>query len=321
MAKKISGKERLSQLAAGVTLGAGVMLDALPANAASRLTRNTGTGAVRWSIDFPPPVGASYCSLSGAALGQLNSTGSFIESRGNAFDSALQPFLHLVTNTTNVNSGYFKYPQSEPPTVTPFGVDSGASVSGTCTATVDSETLSGIYTLSFDKSTAKVTGQIVITNDSASSFSGAVSVYTNLGSDDDTVVHDTSSGDDVLTSDDTWVVTSDANPLGDPVILSFTSSKGAYVGPYTDVNSGNDSLVWKTNVSNLAPGQSITISAGHQLFRTVDEAREAGQALNPVVPPVSVPAMTNFALLTLAGCLGLFGGLSMRSRKRQTRHT
>ena len=307
--KNVSGKDRLNQLAAGVTLGAGVLLGAVPAGAVSTaLLRNTGAGSVRWDISA---VESGTCALSDADLGRPSS-GEFIESRGDAFDSALYPYLHSVTNTSDTSgSGTFEF--SEAPTLTPFGVDSGASVSGTCNAEVGSQTLSGVYTLSFDKDTAKVTGQIVVTNGSASSFSGAVSLATDLGSFSGTVVQDTSSGDNVLTSDDTWVVTSDQSDLK-PVILSFTSSEGAYVGPYTDVNSGGDNLVWKTNVSDLAPGESITISAGHQLFRTVAEAKEAGQALNPAAR--AVPVMTNFALLTLAGFLGLFGGLSMRSRKR-----
>ena len=307
--KNVSGKDRLNQLAAGVTLGAGVLLGAVPAGAVSTaLLRNTGAGSVRWDISA---VDGGTCALSDGDLGRPNASGGFIESRGNAFDSALSPYLHSVTNTTNFGSDTFDF--SEAPTLTPFGVDSGASVSGTCNATVGSQTLSGVYTLSFDKDTAKVTGQIVVTNGSTSSFSGAVSLATDLGSFRGTVVQDTSSGDNVLTSDDTWVVTSDQSDFK-PVILSFTSSEGAYVGSYTDVNSGGDNLVWKTNVSDLAAGESITISAGHQLFRTVAEAKEAGQALNPAA--LAVPVMTNFALLTLAGFLGLFGGLSMRSRKR-----
>ena len=306
--KNVSGKDRLTQLAAGVTLGAGVLLGAVPAGAVSTaLTRNTGAGSVKWNIRA---VDGSTCALSNGALG-TSSGGRFIESRGNAFDSALYPYLYPVTNITGSGSDTFDF--SEAPTLTPFGVDSDASVSGTCNATVGSQTLSGVYTLSFDKDTAKVTGQIVVTNGSTSSFSGAVSLDTDLGSDSETVVQDTSSGDKLLTSADTWVVTSDQRGNG-PVILSFTSSEGAYVAPYTDVNSGGENLVWKTNVSDLAPGESITISAGHQLFRTVAEAKEAGQALNPAA--LAVPVMTNFALLTLAGFLGLFGGLSMRSRKR-----
>jgi hypothetical protein len=64
----------------------------------------------------------------------------------------------------------------------------------------------------------------------------------------------------------------------------------------------------------LAPGDSVTLTAGHQLFRTVEEAATAARQLRDPSPSVPVATMTNPALLALAGALGLFGSLRLRSR-------
>jgi hypothetical protein len=182
---------------------------------------------------------------------------------------------------------------------------------------VNGTKLSGAYTLDFAKDIARVTGTIVVTNDSTEPFTGAVSIYTNFYGDENTVVERTSSGDTTFDSEDYWVITIDPNP----VVLSFVSSD-AYVGSFTDLNDLNDdperataTIVWKKNLLALAPGDSVTLTAGHQLFRTVEKARTAARQLrDPSAPSVPVATMTNPALLALAGALGLFGSLRLRSR-------
>lgn len=336
--KKPTGRERLAKLIAGSALGASALL-------APSLARATWISGVRptggktasskertgleWRGIYTATSDA--CAFTGARFGGWESLGSdsydFVETGGNAFDFALSPHLYPVTNTTAVNSDYFKY--TDKAAVARSATLGGGNViidkvSGTCSATVPGgTTLSGAYTLDFAKDIAKVTGTIVVTNDSSAPFTGAVSIYTNLYSDDSTVVEQTSSGDTTFDSDDFWVITSDSDEVGDPnpVVLSFVSSE-TYIGPYTDLNDLNDdpdrataTIVWKKNLVALAPGDSVTLTAGHQLFRTVEEAATAAKQLrDPSAPSVPVTTMTNPALLALAGALGLFGSLRLRSR-------
>ena len=335
--KKPTGRARLAKLIAGSALGASALL--APSLARATWTSGvrptggkTASGDERTGLEWKGiyTLTDETCAFTDARFGGWQSLNndkySFIETGGNAFDSALEPYLYPVTNTTNVNSDGFEYTDkaAEARSATLGGGDVIIDkVSGTCSATVNGTTLSGAYTLDFAKDIAKVTGTIVVTNDSTVPFSGALSIYTNLFSDDSTVVEQTSSGDTTFDSDDYWVITSDSDEGGDPnpVVLSFVSSE-TYIGPYTDLNDLNDdpgrataTIVWKKNLVSLAPGDSVTLTAGHQLFRTVEEAATAAQQLrDPSAPSVPVATMTNPALLALAGALGLFGSLRLRSR-------
>jgi hypothetical protein len=72
------------------------------------------------------------------------------------------------------------------------------------------------------------------------------------------------------------------------------------------------------DIDALGVGESVTLTAGHDLFLTVAEA-EASDPLTPPVatPPTPVPALNNPAILALAGGLGLFGAMSLSRRKRK----
>ncbi len=334
--KKPTGRERLAKLIAGSALGASALL----APSLARATwisgvRPTGgkttQGKEREGLEWQGIYTATdeICALTGARFGGWESLQgdnyAFFESGGQAFDIALAPFLYPATNTTYSNSKNFAY--ADKATVARSRTLSGSEViidkvSGTCSATVNGTTLSGAYTLDFAKDIARVTGTIVVTNDSTEPFTGAVSIYTDFYGNENTVVERTSSGDTTFDSEDYWVITSDSDETGDPnpVVLSFVSSD-AYVGPFTDLNDVNDdpardsaTIVWKKNLLALAPGDSVTLTAGHQLFRTVEEATVAAKRLSDPSPPVPVATMTNPALLALAGALGLFGSLRLRSR-------
>jgi hypothetical protein len=334
--KKPTGRERLAKLIAGSALGASALLAPSMARATwisgVRPTGGkTASGNERTGLEWQGIYTATDedCALTGARFGGWESLAgddyTFSESGGQAFEIALEPYLYPATNTTFSNSQSFAY--TDKATVARSATLGGSDViidkvSGTCSATVNGTKLSGAYTLDFAKDIARVTGTIVVTNDSTEPFTGAVSIYTDFFGDDSTVVEQTSSGDTNFDSRDYWVITSDSDEIGDPnpVVLSFVSSD-AYIGPFTDLNDLNDdpniataTIVWKKNLLALAPGDSVTLTAGHQLFRTVEEAATAARQLRDPSPSVPVATMTNPALLALAGALGLFGSLRLRSR-------
>ena len=167
----------------------------------------------------------------------------------------------------------------------------------------------------------RVIATAIVKNTSNSPFTGAISLLTYFKSGDDTKVELTSSGDKTAGPGDTWVLTSDGGPTdgsADPIIRSFTTTPGASFGNYTDINEGGDDLTWRLDIDALGVGESVTLTAGHDLFLTVTEA-EASDPLTPPVatPPTPVPALNNPAILALAGGLGLFGAMSLSRRKRK----
>ena len=166
----------------------------------------------------------------------------------------------------------------------------------------------------FDRDEGMVTGTAIVTNASDAPFTGRIYFYTNFGSDGSTVLELTSSGDAVLSADDRWVITSEDSNFGDgddPVILSFTNTPGAVLAPETDVDEGNDNLYWQLEITDLAVGDSVTLTAGHLLALDVESATPAE------LPSVPVPVMTNPGLLALAGTLGLFGALGLSRRRKK----
>ena len=247
--------------------------------------------------------------------------------RDDAFDSALYLTLFNSQDTRSTSgspagaaSNYFRY--SADATVVDYGATTDASVTGSCNATVNGQTLTATVSTVFKRDMGRVIATAVVKNTSDAPFTGAISFRTNFGSDDDTKVELTSSGDKTTGPGDTWVLTSDKGAENDPIIRSFTTTPSASVGPYTDINEGDDDLAWRLDIDALGVGESVTLTAGHDLFLTVAEA-EASAPLTPPVatPPTPVPALNNPAILALAGGLGLFGAMSLSRRKRKRTQT
>ena len=204
-----------------------------------------------------------------------------------------------------------------------YGATTDASVTGSCNATVDGQTLTAAVSTVFKRDMGRVIATAIVKNTSDAPFTGAISFITELGSDDSTKVELTSSGDKTAGPGDTWVLTSEGGSEElDPIIRSFTTTPGVSLGPYTDINEDNDSLAWRLDIDALGVGESVTLTAGHDLFLTVAVA-EASDPLTPPVatPPTPVPALSNPAILALAGGLGLFGAMSLSRRKRKRTQT
>lgn len=312
-----SGRTRLASLVAGATMSAASLLAASLARASTTITRQNGTRTTVWSevvTTTGSTIGVNDATLTNTA-GTLN--------RNDAFDDALEFYVYPSSDTTSS--------LSDTATIDSVTVvdnsPNGGSVSGTASASVSGQDIGVDWNLEFSSSAARVDGTFVVTNNSASAFTGFVGIYTNFGSDGSTVVEATSSGDTTVADGDTWVVTSEGSGESsgdDPIIVSATSTPGTTIGPDTDLVS-NDDLVWRTAVS-LAPGESTTVNASHCLFETIAEAISAAQsgACDPAPPaaPVDlnlrpIPTMTNPALLALAVLTGLLGAGTLSRRRNK----
>ena len=297
-----SGKERLAALVSGVALSAATLLPA------GSVRATHGTGLTRSGTDRVTVWTVSYTS-GATCIGVIDADITFTtgDERTDAFDGALELKLDNGTATNIFNL-------TAEAAVVDYGATTDATVSGSCAASVGGQDLTAEVQLVFDRDQGMVTGTAVVTNASDAPFTGKVQFRTNFGSDSDTVVELTSSGDAVLSPDDRWIITSEDSDFGggsDPVIRSFTNTPGAVLGADTDLD-GNDDLYWELAVSDLAIGESVTLTAGHYLDRDVESATPPTAA-----PSVPVPVMTNPGLLALAGALGLFGALGLSRRKKK----
>ena len=313
-----TGKQRLSAMVGALALAGGSLVPATIARADMlAFTRTASSRSTRWRE--VATSAEDTCANIGMATIRLDPTAD----REDAFDDyALALYLLSSQNTpstSNFGSDTFQY--SADATVVDYGATTDASVTGSCNATVNGQTLTAAISTVFKRDMGRVIATAIVKNTSDAPFTGAISFITNLGSDDDTKVELTSSGDKTAGPGDTWVLTSDGGPTdggADPIIRSFTTTPGASFGNYTNINESGSNLTWRLDIDALGVGESVTLTAGHDLFLTVTEA-EASDPLTPPVatPPTPVPALNNPAILALAGGLGLFGAMSLSRRKRK----
>lgn len=316
-----TGKQRLSAMVGAFALAGGSLVPATIARADTTFTRTASSRSTYWY--HIATVIEDYCGSISDATIVLDPTNS----RGDAFDSALYLTLFNSQDTQSTSddaigaaSDYFQY--SADATVVDYGATTDASVTGSCNATVNGQTLTAAVSTVFKRDMGRVIATAIVKNTSDAPFTGAISFITDLGSDESTKVELTSSGDKTAGPGDTWVLTSEGDSEEpDPIIRSFTTTPGVSLGPYTG-NEGLEALAWRLDIDALGVGESVTLTAGHDLFLTVAEA-EASDPLTPPVatPPTPVPALSNPAILALAGGLGLFGAMSLSRRKRKRTQT
>ncbi|MDG1390359.1 MAG: hypothetical protein P8P79_18130 [Halioglobus sp.] len=322
-----SGRRRLSNLLAGATVSAISLLGASLARAScsssssttfTTISRQNGTIKTCWYV-----VTSEGAAISVADGTLINTAGGSY--RGDAFDGAMN--VHIFPSGDTDSIPLESATLDAIPTVV-NNSPNGGSVSGAASVRVIDQDLGVDFSLVFASDAARVDGTFVIRNNSLSQFTGFVGIRTNFGSDDETVVEATSSGDTTVATGDTWVVTSEDNseaPDSDPIIISAVTSAGATVGPRTDLD-GNDELVWRTAV-DLAPGETATVSASHCLFETIAEATEAAQAGNCAGATTTgatggekaIPTLTNPALLALAVLTGLLGAGNLQRRRESNK--
>jgi len=319
-----SGRRRLSNLLAGATVSAISLLGASlaracssssPSRPLSTISRQNGTITTCWYVvtNVESAISVSDATLTNTASGS---------DRGDAFDGAMN--IHIFPSGDTDSIPLESATLDAIPTVV-NNSPNGGSVSGAASVRVIDQDIGVDFSLVFASDAARVDGTFVIRNNSLSQFTGFVGIRTNFGSDDETVVEATSSGDTTVATGDTWVVTSEGSseaPGSDPIIISAVTSAEATVGPQTDLD-GNDNLVWRTAV-DLAPGETATVSARHCLFETIAEATDAAQAGNCAEATttggaMAIPTLTNPALLALAVLTGLLGAGNLQRRRESNK--
>lgn len=302
--KTQSGRKKLVSIVAGTAISAISLLGASLARASTSISRQNGSRATTWAEIATSTGGA--INISDATL----TNGAGTPSRSDAFDGALNIYVGFDGGSET------EMTIDSPGATVQNNSPNGGSVSGTASV----GNLGMDWSLEFSSTAAQVLGTFVVTNNDTSAFDGYVAVKTNFGSDDDTVVEATSSGDATLADGDTWVVSSEASGESsgtDPIMLSVINNANAVIGPDTTLNDADDTLVWRVPV-NLAPGASATIEASHCLFETIAEAQAAGlSGTCPDPRAIPVPVMQNPALLALAILTGLLGTGSLVSRKKK----
>jgi ELWxxDGT repeat protein len=119
----------------------------------------------------------------------------------------------------------------------------------------------------------------VVTNNGSASLTQRVPVFTDLGSDGGTVVVGTSSGDQLFSTADRWIVTDDVENAGDPVVTHVIAGAGAAVAPAdVSVSTAGGTLSYAYDL-NLAPGETQVLMH----FAAQNTARSTATAQAPLL--------------------------------------
>ncbi len=114
----------------------------------------------------------------------------------------------------------------------------------------------------------------IVTNTGSSTTDFTVSLDSNLGSDDQTFIVDTASGDNVFNTDDNWLITDDFDNDGDPTLLHIIAGEDGELRP--DAASLNfDDINFAYNLT-LAPGETQIIM--HFAAQNFDQAEALAKA-------------------------------------------
>jgi IPTL-CTERM motif len=173
-----------------------------------------------------------------------------------------------------------------------------------------------------------------------------VRIATNFGSDDDTEVNGTSSGDTIFTTADRWIVTSDGFPASDPVNTTVFYGPGglppAFVTESVCDDSGDEGVgaEFDLNVPEQSTrclmlfaclgeftGTANTISgalADAPLFDSLNtipgdllsglSQEQIDECVNWNFAFATIPTLSEWGLIAMAGVLGVFGFIVLRRR-------
>lgn len=260
--------------------------------------------------------------------------------RHDAFDGALTWHVNAGVPGSLENGGY----QSP-----------GGTVSVTANSVVGTtQVMAGLNVhveLYFASAKAVARSMLVLQNPTGAPITVTVDNDTNMGSDNDTTYHLTSSGDATYDASDNWTISCQPDPghpalcLSDPVLTFAFSQTGAPVRPTAiqAVTNGSDKQYFRYTVTVPAGGTQrllefvqLSDTVAHAttdaaLFNSTGTLQSSGylaglspteqaQIVNWVVNPTPVPTLSQWALAGMAGLLGLFGlgsaGAFGRKRKR-----
>jgi hypothetical protein len=341
--------------AAGAIIGA-VALQPTGAQAATGAVQilTTGPGGLKaiWfvntNITFSTTSSGSLAMSSASLHTAAAATGNSFN-RNDAFDGALS--WHVYTSPpggADESGGYFK---------------AGGVVSVTANSVVGpSKTLAGLTThaeLHFSSSRNVVRSMFFLQNPTGAPITVTVDADSNLGSDSNTSIQATSSGDATFDSSDNWVIScqgasgpgSACDLTRDPIItLAFQGPGGIRAGSAGAIfANGNDNPNFRWSGITVPAGETRAVMVFAELSDTVADAEadaavfnanstlqatdylagltplQQSEVVNFIVSPTPVPTLTQWALAGMAGLLGIAGvvraGLFGRRRRRAAART
>lgn len=133
----------------------------------------------------------------------------------------------------------------------------------------------------------------IVTNNGASAVDYPLRVQSNLGSDSETIVVDTSSGDTAFDADDRWVVTDDLDAGGDPTMLHVIAGLDALAPASASLSA--DDLGFRYDLA-LAPGETQVVL--HFAAQSSDQA--TALALGPLLVEPDADALAGLGEEELA---------------------
>ena len=203
----------------------------------------------------PDGVPTAWESI-GDSSGGINDAAIPSTGQGDAFDGAFRTVINgdrLFNYTQNTNSGQFVF-------------SSGASALGGAL---------NINNQIWVSPTLPVARALfTIANTSATSQTFAFGMYTNLGSNGNTQVVSTSSGDTTISAQDRWSITDDPSlTSGDPTVSTIVAGPGLLPDNFVALGAGGELLA--TYNLTLAPGASSNLLFYHAIHPTATDAQNA----------------------------------------------
>jgi|GEM_PF-2117785 hypothetical protein len=324
--------DKFTKIAAAAVVGGALVLQPIAAGAtAVNIGSGTGViainaGAAVWFVnnDITFSTTSSDWGFSNASLHTASGT------RTEAFNGALS---WLVGGTS---AGGYHSP-SGTVDITPFPVNPAVGT----TLTGAPQSLSGLTVtgqMYFSPVLAVARSMLTMQNQTGAPITVTVQSASNLGSNEQTFLQTTSSGDAVLDPTDNWFVSSEtANPTkaSDPILtFAFSGPGGAVRGSNIDApGSGQNALFYENYTVTIPAGQTRSLMAFVQMSDTVAHAEATAVLFNTntslqgtdyltgldatrqsqilnwnLAPRVgAVPTLGQWALIGFAWLLGLIG--------------
>jgi MYXO-CTERM domain-containing protein len=308
--KKRNGFERLRGVAAMALMGVGGLMGG-SARAASRAMPVTVTqisfGIVTWSDIQTRPMfsGNTVVTSHGLHLGSTTKTGTLTHIHSErAFglgSAAYSKHVNAFDNVLNLVVGGH-------PFVNP---DATVDLSGTTTLTTDTQVnviphINATVQYWFDPIRPVARALYTLTNTSASAVTTDLLVAGNLGSNLNTTVEATQSGNHTIDATDRWYVTSD-NGLGGPLVTTTRYGSGASVIPTNALTPGSGA-----RKDNYGLRYHVTVPANGTVRVLV--FHELGNPATVGVADALAASAADFESLDSLDSAGLLNGITAAQR-------
>ncbi|GJM16692.1 MAG: hypothetical protein DHS20C13_20190 [Thermodesulfobacteriota bacterium] len=207
------------------------------------------------------------------------------------------------------------------------------------------------YTLFFSEDVQCNRYVLFLDNNTGAGINEQVSIATNFGSDGSTIFEATSSGDTMFTTTDRWAVTSDTFPFSDPINTTVFFGPGV---PETTPNFATDIVCDDASDEGVGVRYNVFVPAGESrclmLFACLDNITDSGETVNGAIagaelfnsndtipgdllsglsqqdleqcvnwqfgaPSSTVPTLSEWGLIAMAGLLGIVGFMVIRRRQ------